>query len=155
MVDPRAFAATDEPGGERCAVCGGHPTHYRERRSPGTTASCRQQASRADLVVEPEQARLTPVPEPMDAASPGWTPRRLCTRCFDAAVVRERAKGGPLAGTVDLSSLEPVTASVGRCTVCVLEPAAWAGTGVQLCEACYEREVRRCIEAGATVPAKT
>jgi len=32
--------------------------------------------------------------------------------------------------------------------VCRLETAAWSGDGVRLCEACYQREMRRGVEAG-------
>ena len=47
-----------------------------------------------------------------------------------------------------------VTASVGRCGLCGLERAAWKGQGVWLCEACYQRESRRAVEAGAEMAAK-
>ncbi|MEN6517975.1 MAG: hypothetical protein ABFC38_07245 [Methanospirillum sp.] len=43
-----------------------------------------------------------------------------------------------------------VSASVGRCVVCDLEPAAWSGNGVRLCETWYQRELRREIGAGGS-----
>ncbi len=82
-------------------------------------------------------------------------PRRLCRRCYGRAVGRERAKVAPLAGTVDLSAMQRVGAAVGRCSHCDLAPAAWAGGGVRLCEGCYEREVRRTVEAGIDVMASS
>jgi hypothetical protein len=44
-----------------------------------------------------------------------------------------------------------VTAPVGRCRLCGLEKAAWTGQGVRLCEAWYQRESRRAMEAGEVV----
>ena len=52
------------------------------------------------------------------------------------------------------AAMERVTASVGRCDVCGLERAAWKGQGVRLCEACYQRESRRAVEAGEAVVAE-
>jgi hypothetical protein len=51
----------------------------------------------------------------------------------------------------DFSAMKRVTASVGRCGVCGLERAAWSGPGVRLCETCYQRELRRAVEAGEVV----
>ena len=77
--------------------------------------------------------------------------RRLCTRCYGAAVEREQAKVVPLPAVIEPSAMRRVTASVGRCVVCGLEPATWKGEAGRLCDACYQREVRRGIEAGADV----
>lgn len=69
--------------------------------------------------------------------------RRLCRACHDAAVRREQRAAPPLPAVIDPGALRRVAASVGRCAFCGLEPAAWAGGGVRLCDACYRREVRR------------
>ena len=81
--------------------------------------------------------------------------RRLCKRCYGAAVEREQAKIAPLPGTVDLSTMTRVTASVGRCGLCGLEAAAWSGNAGRLCEVCYQREVRRAVELGTDVMTPT
>jgi len=49
--------------------------------------------------------------------------RRLCKRCYGTAVEREQAKVAPLPGTVDLSTMTRLTASVGRCGLYGLAPA--------------------------------
>jgi hypothetical protein len=74
--------------------------------------------------------------------------RRLCQRCYGATAGREQAKVSPLPGTVDLSAMRRVGAEVGRCALCDLAPATWSGGGVRLCDACFQREVRRGIEHG-------
>ncbi len=81
--------------------------------------------------------------------------RRLCKRCYGAAVRREQRAGPPLANAIDPGTLRRVAASVGRCDLCGLERAAWSGDGVRLCEACYRREVRRGIGRGDAAPAET
>jgi len=60
----------------------------------------------------------------------------------------------PLPNAIDPGVLHRVTASVGRCDVCGLERAAWSGQGVRLYEACYQREARRAVEAGAELVAE-
>jgi hypothetical protein len=79
--------------------------------------------------------------------------RRLCTRCYGAAVRREQAKVAPLPAVIDPVAMQRVEAEVGRCDLCGLERAAWKGEAGRLCDACYRRELRRGIEAGADVPA--
>ncbi|HIH02624.1 MAG TPA: hypothetical protein HA263_01825 [Methanoregulaceae archaeon] len=79
--------------------------------------------------------------------------RRLCKRCYGAAVEREQAKITPLPAVIHPSTMRRVTASVGRCSICDLAPATWTGEAGRLCDACYQREVRRGIEAGADLPA--
>ncbi len=79
--------------------------------------------------------------------------RRLCRRCYGAAVRREQRAGPPLPNAIDPAALRRVAASVGRCDVCGLERAAWSGQGVRLCETCYQRESRRAVEAGDAVVA--
>ncbi len=76
---------------------------------------------------------------------------RLCRRCYSAAVRREQRAGPPLPNAIDPAALRRVAASVGRCDVCGLETAEWSGGGVHLCDACYQRESRRAVEAGEVV----
>ncbi len=144
-IDLRAFVPTDGPEWEACAVCGRKPSLYREKWFYGLTERRRHQAEIDEASAAKEQARFAPLPAPAPFA---WTPRWLCTRCYGAAVEREQAKIAPLPGTVDLAAMERITASVGRCTLCGLAPAAWAGNGERLCEACYGREVQRRVEQG-------
>ena len=83
----------------------------------------------------------------------GRTPRHLCRACRATAVRREQGAVAPLPAVIDPGALRPVGASVGRCSVCDLGPAAWSGGGVRLCEACYRREVRRGVARGDDLPA--
>ncbi len=145
VIDPHAFVSTDGPEWEPCTVCGTKPSFYREKWYYGLTERRRFLTEVADANAEQEQARFAPLPAPAPFA---WTPRWLCARCYGAAVAREQAKLAPLPGTVDLAAMERITASVGRCTLCGLAPATWAGDGVRLCEACYGREVQRRVEQG-------
>jgi hypothetical protein len=78
--------------------------------------------------------------------------RRLCRRCYAAAVRREQRAGPPLPNAIDPAALRRVAASIGRCDVCGLDPAAWSGQGVHLCETCFQRESRRAVEAGEVIP---
>jgi anaerobic selenocysteine-containing dehydrogenase len=66
-----------------------------------------------------------------------------------AAIEREQGKVRPLPAVIDSSTMRRVTASIGRCAPCGLAPAAWTGAKIQLCDGCYQRAVRREIEAGA------
>ncbi len=76
--------------------------------------------------------------------------RRLCRSCYGAAVERERKKVRPLPAVIDPAAMEHVTVSIGRCSLCGLEAAAWKGEAGRLCNACYQEEVRRRIEAGGS-----
>lgn len=68
--------------------------------------------------------------------------RRICKVCYLEAARKCRAGTPPLPGIISLVSMERVSSSVGRCSVCDLAPAVYLdrGTGVRLCEACYSRE---------------
>jgi hypothetical protein len=68
--------------------------------------------------------------------------RRICKVCYLEAARRNRDGTPPLPGIISLVSMERISSSVGRCSVCDLAPAVYLdrGTGVRLCEACYSRE---------------
>jgi len=68
--------------------------------------------------------------------------RRICKVCYLAAARKHRAETPPLPGTISLASMQRISSSVGRCSVCNLTPAVYLDreTGVRLCEACYSRE---------------
>jgi len=68
--------------------------------------------------------------------------RRICKVCYLEAARKYRAGIPPLPGIISLVSMERISSSVGRCSVCDLAPAVYLdrGTGVRLCEACYSRE---------------
>jgi hypothetical protein len=71
--------------------------------------------------------------------------RRICRTCYREALRAEQEATQPLPGTIDLSGCSRVSTDLGRCSVCGLEKATWAGpanTGVRLCEYCYGRELR-------------
>ena len=71
--------------------------------------------------------------------------QRICRSCYTAAVTAEQDTGVPLPGTIDPGRMERVTAEVGICPVCGVEPAVYIDrrTGGKLCGHCYGREVRR------------
>jgi len=84
--------------------------------------------------------------------------RRICKACFNAAVQRKRTESPPLPGTILLASMQRITNSIGRCSVCDLAPAVYLDreTDVRLCEACYTREGMQHTQTGfhsATDPA--
>jgi len=84
---------------------------------------------------------------------PKGAPRYLCRACHGAAVRREQRAVAPLPAVIDYGVLAKVAASLGLCNVCGLEPAAWSGDGVMLCDACYRREVRRGVTRGDDIQA--
>jgi hypothetical protein len=70
---------------------------------------------------------------------------RICRRCYDAAVRRDRTAAPPLPGVISLTGLKRTAKEIGRCTVCNLGVAVYSDpdAGVKLCEACYNREQRQ------------
>jgi hypothetical protein len=68
----------------------------------------------------------------------------LCRECYEEAVQRERTSAPPLPGLIDVDRLERVSVDIGKCSVCGLAKAVWRDkeSGVNLCEGCWEREVR-------------
>jgi hypothetical protein len=76
--------------------------------------------------------------------------RRICKACFNAAVQRKRTESPPLPGTILLASMQRITTSIGRCSVCDLAPAAYLDreTDIRLCEACYAREGMQMTQIG-------
>lgn len=71
--------------------------------------------------------------------------RKLCRRCYDAAVRRDRAAAPPLPGVITLAGMERRQTDLGRCSVCNLSGSVYLdrATGTKLCEACYTREAQR------------
>ncbi len=71
--------------------------------------------------------------------------RRLCRKCYDAAVRRDCAAVPPLPGMIDLVGMERHSPNIGKCSVCDLGSATYLNeeTGVKLCEQCHTREVQR------------
>ncbi len=68
--------------------------------------------------------------------------RRVCKICYHAAVQKKRTESPPLPGTIPLASMQRISSSVGRCSVCDLAPAVYLDreTGIRLCEPCHSRE---------------
>ncbi|GAB6286712.1 MAG: hypothetical protein STSR0009_29150 [Methanoregula sp.] len=71
--------------------------------------------------------------------------RRVCRKCYDAAVCRDRAASPPLPGVIDLVGMERHAPNIGKCSVCNLGAATYLAesSGVKLCETCHSREVQR------------
>jgi hypothetical protein len=97
-----------------CYSCGRRGAWYVEKLTPGRKARTKDQ---------------------QDA-------RRICKACFNAAVQRKRTESPPLPGTIFLASMQRISNSIGRCSICDLAPAVYLDreTNVRLCEACYARE---------------
>ncbi len=78
------------------------------------------------------------------------TPRRICRKCYDAAVRRDRASAPPLPGIIDLNEMNRHFPNIGKCSVCNLGTAKYHNeqSGVKLCEACHMREVQRQCQTG-------
>jgi len=72
------------------------------------------------------------------------TARRICRDCYARARRSAQEHAMVLPGTFDPSRAERLSAGVGRCTVCDLDPAAYTdrATGTKLCEVCYQRFTR-------------
>ena len=79
--------------------------------------------------------------------------RRVCKFCYNAAVQKKRTESPPLPGTISLTSMQRISSSVGRCSVCELAPAVYLDreTGVRLCEPCYSREAMQQTQRLASV----
>jgi len=113
-ISARDYKRLDVPERTPCYVCGRKDTRYVEKLTP--------------------ERKSRPKGE--------QTARRICRHCYQEAVDRERASAPPLPGVIDTSNMERVNVSIGRCSVCDLEPAVWLDrqSGVRLCEVCYGRE---------------
>ncbi len=71
--------------------------------------------------------------------------RRVCRKCYDAVVRKDRAAAPPLPGVIDLLGMERHAPDIGKCSVCNLKAATYLNkeSGVKLCEHCHDREVHR------------
>ncbi len=72
------------------------------------------------------------------------TARRICKNCYQGAKKRAQRHATILPGTFDVTRMERLKASVGRCTICELDKAAYIdrGTDTKLCEYFYQRAVQ-------------
>ncbi len=72
------------------------------------------------------------------------TARRICKRCYQGAKTRAQRYATILPGTFDVARMERLKVSVGRCTICDLDLAAYLdrSTDTKLCEYCYQRAVQ-------------
>jgi len=113
-INARDYRALDVPERKVCAVCGSSWVHYAEK------------------LTEERKKR------------PDTTAFRICRTCYMGARKRAQKSTFILPGTFDVSRAEPLKASVGRCTLCNLDRAAYLdrATGTALCEYCYQRAVR-------------
>lgn len=111
-------------------------TDYKKLEYPESRTVCYSCGRRGAWYVE----KLTPgrKARPKDQQDA----RRICKTCFNTAVQRKRTESPPLPGTILLASMQRITNSIGRCSVCDLAPAIYLDreTDVRLCEACYARE---------------
>jgi hypothetical protein len=111
-------------------------TDYKKLDYPESRAICYSCGRRGAWYVE----KLTPGRKGRPKDQQGA--RRICKACFNAAVQKKRIESPPLPGTISLASMQRITNSIGRCSVCDLAPAVYLDrdTDVRLCESCYARE---------------
>jgi len=116
-----------------------HATDYKPLDIPETHVPCYSCGKKGSWYVEKLTAERRARPKDERAA------RRVCRKCFDAAVRRDRAAAPPLPGMIDLHGMERHTPNIGKCSVCNLGSATYLNeeTGVKLCEQCHTREVQR------------
>jgi len=113
-INARDYRALDVPERKACAVCGRFWVHYAEKLTD-------ERKKRSDT-----------------------TALRICRTCYMGARKRAQKSTFILPGTFDVTRAEPLKASVGRCTICNLDRAAYLdrSTGTRLCEYCYQRAMQ-------------
>ncbi|HNW80535.1 MAG TPA: hypothetical protein PLM60_04560 [Methanoregulaceae archaeon] len=112
-INARDYKPLEVPDHVSCHVCGSSWTHYIEK------------------LTEERKKR------PKDQLKA----YQVCKRCYAAAKRKAQESAVILPGTYDLSRLERLKSSVGRCTICELDSAVYIdrSTGTKLCEVCYQR----------------
>ena len=122
---------------------------YKKLEIPEGRTICYCCGGKGALYVEKLTAERKARPEDQQEA------RRICKVCYLAAAQKKRTESPPLPGIISLVSMERISSSVGRCSVCDLAPAVYLdrGTGVRLCEACYSREAVQQTQRLASVSA--
>ncbi len=72
------------------------------------------------------------------------TARRICKTCYQDAKQRAQQSAVILPCALDVTRMERLKVSVGRCSICDLDKAAYIdrSTGTSLCESCYQRVAR-------------
>jgi hypothetical protein len=116
-----------------------HATEYKPLDIPEPHVHCHCCGKKGSWYVEKLTAERRARPKDKQSA------RRVCWKCYDAAVRRDRASAPPLPGMIDLVGMERHYPNIGKCSVCDLGSAIYLNeeTGVKLCEACHAREVHR------------
>ncbi len=116
-----------------------HAVDYKRLLCPEPHVPCFSCGKNGSWYVEKLTAERKARPKDEQAA------RRVCRKCYDAAVRRDRAASPPLPGVIDLVGMERHAPNIGKCSVCNLGAATYLAeqSGVKLCEACHSREVQR------------
>jgi hypothetical protein len=116
-----------------------HTTDYKPLDVPEPRTSCYSCGKKGSWYVEKLTAERKSRPKDQQDA------RRVCRKCYDIAVRRDRAAAPPLPGMIDLHGMERHSPNIGKCSVCNLGVATYLNkeTGVKLCEPCHTREVQR------------
>ena len=115
-IRAKDYKTLDVPEHTPCYVCGSTWSHYVEK------------------LTEERRAR----PKDQQQA------RRICKTCYKTAKKKAQRSAVVLPGTVEVSRLEPLKASIGHCSICELDAAIYIdrGSGVKLCEFCYQQAIR-------------
>ncbi|GAB6286459.1 MAG: hypothetical protein STSR0009_26600 [Methanoregula sp.] len=116
-----------------------HATDYKRLLCPEPHVPCFSCGKNGSWYVEKLTAERKARPKDEQAA------RRVCRKCYDAAVRRDRAASPPLPGVIDLAGIKRHSPNIGKCSVCNLGAATYLSesSGVKLCEQCHSREVQR------------
>ena len=129
---------------QNAEVVEGHPNQihavdYKRLLCPEPQVPCYACQKKGSWYVEKLTAERKARPKDEQAA------RRVCRKCYDAAVRRDRAASPPLPDVIDLVGMERHAPNIGNCSVCNLGAATYLAeqSGVKLCEACHSRELQR------------
>ncbi len=128
------------PAGELMAVgVKIHAVDYKRLDIPESHTPCHCCGRKGSWYVEKLTTARKARPKDEQAA------RRLCRKCYDAIVRKDRAAAPPLPGVIDLLGMKRHAPDIGKCSVCNLKAATYLNemSGVKLCEACHSREVHR------------
>ena len=70
--------------------------------------------------------------------------RRICKTCYRTAKKKAQRAARVLPGAFEVSRLERLKSTIGRCTICELDTAVYIdrSTDAKVCEFCYQRAIR-------------
>ena len=115
-ISAKDYKLLDVPEHTPCFVCGAPWSHHIEKLTESRKARSK------DL----QQAR------------------RICKTCYRTAKKKAQRAARVLPGAFEVSRLERLKSTIGRCTICELDTAVYIdrSTDAKVCEFCYQRAIR-------------